>query len=85
MCELLIVSDEGFLLYWLKINIIMKYLLTSILVVCFSIASSMAQTKSSKSSNSKQYRSAETGRYVTKTTATKNPSTTYSTTRKSKK
>lgn len=30
----------------------------------------------------KQYRSAETGRYVTKSTATKNPSTTYSTTRK---
>lgn len=30
----------------------------------------------------KQYRSAKTGKYVTKSTATKNPSTTYSTTRK---
>ncbi|MPT36705.1 MAG: multidrug transporter [Flavobacterium sp.] len=31
----------------------------------------------------KEYRSAESGRYVTKKQAEKNPSTTYSTTRKS--
>jgi hypothetical protein len=53
------------------------------LAFCVSAASS-AQTKPSKSSDSKQYRSAKTGRYVTKSTATKSPSTTYSTTRKSK-
>lgn len=62
----------------------MKYLFAFVLV--FSVfAISSAQTKSSKSSSSKQYRSAESGRYVTKSTATKNPATTYSTTRKSKK
>ncbi|RVT75433.1 multidrug transporter [Flavobacterium sufflavum] len=32
----------------------------------------------------KQYKSAETGRYVSKSTATKSPSTTYSTTRSKK-
>lgn len=61
----------------------MKYLFTLMLAFCVSAASS-AQTKPSKSSDSKQYRSAKTGRYVTKSTATKSPSTTYSTTRKSK-
>lgn len=40
--------------------------------------------KSSKRSNSKQYKSAETGRYVKKTYAKDNPSTTYSTPRKKK-
>ena len=62
----------------------MKYLFTMILALCISVASS-AQTGPSKSSSSKQYRSAKSGRYVTKKTATKNPSTTYSTARKSKK
>lgn len=54
------------------------------LFVCTSFLST-AQTKPSKSGSSKQYRSAETGRYVTKEKATKSPSTTYSTPRKSKK
>ncbi|TBX64780.1 hypothetical protein EZL74_12895 [Flavobacterium silvisoli] len=62
----------------------MKYVFTLIVVFCVSITSS-AQNKPSKSSSSKQYRSAESGRYVSKSTATKNPSTTYSTSRKSRK
>ena len=52
-------------------------------MLAFSVSAvSSAQTTPSKSSE--QYRSAKTGRYVTKSTATKNPSTTYSTKRKSK-
>lgn len=39
----------------------------------------------SQAQDSKQYRSAKTGRYVSKSTATKSPSTTYGTTRKSRK
>lgn len=61
----------------------MKYLFAFVLAFCVSITSS-SQTKPSKSSSSKQYRSAESGRYVTKSTATKSPATTYGTTRKSK-
>lgn len=61
----------------------MKYLFTLMLTFCISAVSS-AQTTPSKSNDSKQYRSAKTGRYVTKSTASKSPSTTYSTKRKSK-
>nr|WP_314897277.1 hypothetical protein [uncultured Flavobacterium sp.] len=38
----------------------------------------------SMTAQQKQYKSAETGRYVSKSTATKSPSTTYSTTRSKK-
>lgn len=40
---------------------------------------------SSNAQAKKQYRSAKSGQYVTKAKAQKSPSTTYSTTRKSKK
>lgn len=47
--------------------------------------STTAQTKQTKpASQTKQYKSAESGRYVTKSQATKSPSTTYSTTRRKK-
>ncbi|HBT71412.1 MAG TPA: hypothetical protein DEB37_03805 [Lysinibacillus sp.] len=62
----------------------MKHFIAFLLIFSIS-ATFVAQTKPSKSSTSKQYRSAESGRYVTKSTAQKTPSTTYSTTRKSKK
>jgi len=49
-----------------------------IIVVALALSFSMfAQQKPSK-----QYKSAETGRYVTKKEATKSPKTTYSTNRK---
>lgn len=62
----------------------MKYLLILTLFVCSTFVCS-AQSQKPKLSTSKQYRSAKTGRFVTKKTATKSPSTTYSTTKKSKK
>lgn len=52
----------------------MKTIIT-LLVFTFTISTQAQQ---------KQYRSAETGRYVSKSTATKSPSTTYSTTRSKK-
>ena len=61
----------------------MKYFFAFIFAIGI-FATGSAQTKPSKSSKPKQYRSAESGRYVTKETAKKNPATTYSTTKKSK-
>jgi hypothetical protein len=52
-----------------------------LLVLAFSV-SLVAQSK--QPAQQKQYKSAETGRYVTKSTATKSPSTTYSTTKTKK-
>lgn len=51
--------------------------------------STIAQTKPTKTTKTttqtKQYKSAESGRYVTKSQATRSPSTTYSTKRRSNK
>lgn len=59
-----------------------------LITLAFSL-STVAQTKQAKSTKAttqtKQYKSAESGRYVTKKQATKSPSTTYSTKRKSNK
>jgi hypothetical protein len=55
-------------------------------VLAFSF-STIGQTKpamaAKATTQTKQYKSAESGRYVTKSQATKSPSTTYSTKRKS--
>ena len=55
----------------------MKKLILLIALTTFAAVTANAQEKK------KEYRRAESGRYVTKKQAEKNPSTTYSTTRKS--
>jgi hypothetical protein len=58
-----------------------KIILLFVLAVSFS---TKAQTRPAKATTqTKQYKSAESGRYITKSEATKSPSTTYSTKRKS--
>ena len=60
-----------------------KIILLFILAFSFS---AIAQTKPAKANTqTKQYKSAESGRYVTKSQATKSPSTTYSTKRRANK
>ena len=67
-----------------------KIILLLVLAFCISIFAQTkqpkqsTQTQTNQSAQQKQYKSAETGRYVTKTQATKSPSTTYSTTRNKK-
>jgi hypothetical protein len=54
-----------------------KIITVFVFLFCFALNAQNSPKKSSK-----QYRSAETGRYVTKKQADKSPKTTYSTTRK---
>ncbi|MBA4155397.1 hypothetical protein [Flavobacterium sp.] len=62
----------------------MKKIMTFLMTVFISIAI-QAQQKPKKSSTKEQSRSAETGRYVTKQEAKKNPSTTYTSKTRKKK
>jgi hypothetical protein len=52
------------------------------IILLFVLAFSLSMVAQSRTK--KQYKSAKSGKYVTKSTATKSPSTTYSTTRRKK-
>ncbi|MES2238878.1 MAG: hypothetical protein V4497_01335 [Bacteroidota bacterium] len=50
-------------------------------IILLAVLSFAFSAKAQESKSTKQYRSAESGQYVSKSTADKSPSTTYSTTR----